>query len=441
MSNKIIEDRTKRTEWFLNDRFGLFMHWGLYSIHGKGEWFPSEARVSIDTYDQYFEEFNPIRFDATAWAKMAKKAGMKYAVLTAKHHDGFCLFDSEYTEFKSTNTPFGRDIVKEYVEAFRKEGLKVGLYYSLLDWHHPEYPAYGDMYHPDRENEKRKDDKHDFNKYLDYMYNQVEELTTKYGKIDIMWYDFSYEGHAGDDWRGKELIEMVRKNQPDIILNGRIEGSGESYGSIMTDNPTIYAGDFACPEMIIPPYGLKTDTGNDIPWEACFTLNNNWAYCPNDKMYKSGSQIIKKIAECSSKGGNLLLNLSPTAKGDFPKVQRDILEEVGEWMEINSESIYGCGKSEFIKPEWGRYTQNGNKLYAHIMEEPIGALCLSGVDKDRVKKARRLSDGFEMITMTPWVAKEFSNELFLNYGEPEWMTFTFGPSVDTVIEIELLENW
>lgn len=437
MENKLINERTKRTEWFLNDRFGMFIHWGLYAIHGKGEWYPSDKQVSIDNYDTYFNEFNPVRFNAREWAKMAKNAGMKYAVLTTKHHDGFCLFDSKYTDFKATNTPFRRDIVKEYVEAFREEGLKVGLYYSLLDWHHLDYPAYGDMYHPDRENEKRKNEKHNFDNYLQYMHNQVEELVTNYGKIDIMWFDFSYKGHFGADWKGKELINMIRKHQPDVILNGRIEGSGENYGSIMTDNPSIYAGDFACPEMIIPPKGLMTPTGVSIPWEACFTLNNNWAYAPNDKMYKSSSQIIKKLVECTSKNGNMILNVSPTAKGDFPKIQQDIILDMGEWMKINSESIYNCGKSEFSKPEWGRYTQNSNKVYAHILDETIGAICLEGITEERFLKARRLSDGFEMVAMTPWVAKEFSDALFLNYGEPEWMTFTFESSVDTVIEIEL----
>ncbi|WMJ22739.1 alpha-L-fucosidase [Paludicola sp. MB14-C6] len=434
---KRMNERDQRTEWFLNDRFGMFLHWGLYSIHGKNEWYPSDNKVSTKEYQTYFEEFNPVRFNAKEWAKMAKAAGMKYAVLTTKHHDGFCLFDSEFTDFKVTNTPFKRDIIKEFVEAFRAEGLKVGLYYSLLDWHHEEYPAYGDMYHPSRDDEAFKNKNRDFNKYLTYMHNQVEELMTKYGKIDIMWFDFSYKDHLGDDWKGRELISMIRKYQPHIILNGRLEGSGESYGSIMTDEPQEFAGDFACPEMIIPPQGLTTKSGRQIPWEACFTLNNNWGYSPNDKMYKNSSQLIRKLVECTSKNGNMLLNLSPTAKGDFPEIQVKILQEIAEWMKKSSESIYNCKKADLPKPEWGRYTQNGKKLYAHILDESIGAICLPGL-KGKVKKARVLSDGSEVVAISPWVAKEFPDDLFINYGLPEWMSFTFEPTPDRVIELELI---
>lgn len=361
---------------------------------------------------------------------------MKYAVLTTKHHEGFCLFDSAYTEFKSTNTPCGRDLVREFVDAFRAEGIRVGFYYSLLDWHHEDYPAYGDMYHPERNNEALKGKQHDFNVYLDYMHNQVRELLTNYGKIDIIWFDFSYEGHFGKDWRGEELIKMVRELQPGIIINGRLEANGEDYGTVMTDEPSIYSGDFACPEMIIPPYGLKTPNGVQIPWEACFTLNNNWGYTPNDKHYKTASQIIKKLVECTSKNGNMIINISPTAKGEIPRQQKEILREVGEWMHENSESIYGCGASGFEKPEWGRYTRKGNKLYAHVTEEVIGAIALPGVN-GMVEKARRLSDGYEMLLLTPWVAKEFPGYAFVNYGTPECFSFSVEEKTDTVIELTL----
>lgn len=434
--NKRMDERDRRTEWFRKDRFGLFLHWGLYSIHGHGEWYPSDCQVPVENYQPLFEEFNPVRFDAAKWAKMAKRAGMKYAILTTKHHDGFCLFDSQYTDFKVTNTPFGRDIVKEFTDAFRAEGLKVGLYYSLLDWHHDQYPIKGDMYHPSRNDESRHSQPRDFEKYLAYMHHQVEELMTNYGKIDILWFDFSYKDHLGTDWHGEELVEMVRRHQPDIILNGRLEGSGENYGSIMTDQPSLFAGDFACPEMIIPPHGLTTRSGRPIPWEACFTLNNNWGYAPNDHMYKNSSQIIRKLVECVSKNGNMLLNLSPTAMGDFPAIQRKILQEVGDWMEKNAESIHGCEGADLPKPEWGRYTRKGNTIYAHILDESIGAICLPGL-KGKVKKARVLEDGSAMEILTPWVAKEFPDDLFLNYGLPEWMSFTFDPTPDRVLKLEL----
>ena len=257
----IIEEREKRVQWFMDARFGMFIHWGLYAIPGRGEWVMGDEEIDTPVYEKYFEEWNPDHYNPKQWAKAAKNAGMKYAVLTTKHHEGFCLFDSKYTDYKSTNTKCGRDLVREYVDAFRAEGLKIGFYYSLLDWHHPDYPAYGDMYHPNRNNEAVKNEKRDFNKYLNYMHAQVRELLTNYGKIDLLWFDFSYEGHMGEDWRGTELVNMVRELQPDIIMNGRLEANGESYGSVMTDEPNIFSGDFACPEMIIPMKGLRTPSG------------------------------------------------------------------------------------------------------------------------------------------------------------------------------------
>lgn len=434
----IIEERAERTKWFMEDRFGMFIHWGLYAIPGRGAWVMSDEQITQKDYERYFEEWNPVQYDPKVWAKAAKEAGMRYAVLTTKHHEGFCLFDSKYTDFKSTNTKCGRDLVREFVDAFRAEGIKIGFYYSLLDWHHPDYPDYGDMYHPDRNNEAYKDKVHNFDNYLDYMHKQVEELMTNYGRIDLLWFDFSYKGHIAEDWKGKELLEMVRRHQPHIVINGRLEGSGESYGSAMSDEPTIYSGDFACPEMMIPPAGLRTPSGKEVPWEACFTLNNEWGYMPMDIQRKNSRQIIKKLVECTSKNGNMILNVSPDAKGKIPDWQLQILHEVGVWMRDNSESIYGCRKADLEKPEWGRYTQKGNLLYAHVMEECIGAIPLSGL-KGRVKKVRRLSDGFEMMLMTPWVAKEFPDCEFVNYGNPDYFSFQV-ENVDTVLEIELKDE-
>lgn len=193
-----LNDIRKRTEWFMKDRFGMFIHWGLYSIPARGEWVRNGERIPNEEYDKYMKRFNPVDFDPKKWAKEAKNAGMKYIVMTAKHHDGFCLFDSKFTDYKSTNTPYGKDIVKDYVEAVRGEGLKVGLYFSLLDWHHEHYPKYGDPYHPMRENEKFRNEEIDFDKYLEYMHNQVEELVSNYGKIDIIWFDFSYKNMSGE---------------------------------------------------------------------------------------------------------------------------------------------------------------------------------------------------------------------------------------------------
>ena len=217
----------RRMEWYRDARFGMFIHWGLYAIPARGEWVRSTEQIPKEDYMKYFEEFNPVDFEPRKWAKAAKEAGMKYVVLTAKHHDGFCLFDSQYTDFKSTNTKCGRDLVAEYVDAVRAEGLKVGLYFSLLDWFHDDFPHYGDRNHPMRNNPAYKNDDRDFDRYLTYMHNQVGEICTNYGKLDVLWFDFSYDTLRGEAWKATELINMVRKLQPDVIIDNRLEVSGE----------------------------------------------------------------------------------------------------------------------------------------------------------------------------------------------------------------------
>ncbi|CAM3214895.1 alpha-L-fucosidase [Paenibacillus lupini] len=439
MSQSYIEQRTERTKWFLQDRFGMFIHWGLYAIPARGEWVRNAERISNEDYQVYFDEFNPERYDPKAWAKAAKAAGMKYAVLTAKHHDGFCLFDSQLTDYKSTNTKSGRDLVREFLDAFREEGLKVGLYYSLLDWHHPDYPAYGDQIHPMRENEEYKRDPERFVNYLNYMHGQVKELLTGYGKLDIMWFDFSYGELKGEAWRATELMEMIRSIQPHIIVDNRLEASGEEGGSIYTDNPSLYSGDFASPEQIIPPSGITDEAGNSIPWEACITLNNNWGYSAADLTYKSAKTVIRKLVECVSKNGNLLLNVGPDAKGEIPRESLEILEEVGQWIRRNGDSIYGCGEAGLTKPEWGRYTRKGNKLYAHLFEESVGPINLVGL-AGRVKHARLLSDGAEVFVSRPWNASLYQEDAFFNFARPEHSTYPLPDERDTVVEITLIEE-
>lgn len=433
----IINDKKQRIKWFQDARFGMFIHWGLYSIPARGEWVRSSERISKEDYQQYFEEFNPVNFNPRLWAKAAKEAGMKYAVMTAKHHDGFCLFDSKLTDYKATNTKLKKDYIKEFLDAFRAEGLKVGLYFSLLDWYHEDYPAYADRHHPMRGNEAYKDKSYDFDKYLDYMHGQVRELCTNYGDIDLMWFDFSYDDMAGEKWRATELVNMVRLLQPGIILDNRLEASGESYGSIKTLNPSIYSGDFASPEQIIPPEGVTDCEGNPIPWEACITMNNHWGYCSTDNLYKPTKQIIRKLVECVSKNGNVLLNVGPNALGEFPPEATQLLSEIGQWMKANNKGIYNCQKSQFEKPEWGYYTQNKNLLYAHIFEGNIGALPLIGL-KNKVKKARLLSDGSEIKFCDGWNTKEFEKDLFINFGPIDTATYPIPNPIDTVVELELI---
>ena len=433
----ILEERAKRVRWFTEARFGMFIHWGLYAIPARGEWVRSMERITVEDYNQYFEEFNPIDYDPKYWAKLAKAAGMKYAVMTAKHHDGFCLFDSKLTDYKSTNTKASRDLIKEYVEAFRSEGLKVGFYYSLIDWHHEDYPAYGDRHHPMRDNEDFKNKQHNFDRYLDYMHGQVRELCTNYGKIDIMWFDFSYDEMSGEKWRATELVNMVRELQPGIIIDNRLEASGESIGSLKSKNPNVYAGDFASPEQIIPPEGVTDCEGNPVPWEACITMNNHWGYCADDKMFKSPKLIIRKLVECVSKNGNMLLNVGPDAYGRIPDESVRILEEIGKWIKKNGKSIYGCGKASIPKPEWGYFTQNGKLLYAHIFDGNVGALPIPGI-KGKVKKVRLLSDGSEMKLCNAWNIKEYPDYAFINFGPNDTETYPLPDEIDTVVEFELI---
>ena len=406
-------DKFKRSEWFRYDRFGMFIHWGLYSIPARGEWARGSERIDDETYYSYFREFNPTGFDPAEWARAAKEAGMKYAVLTAKHHDGFCLFDSAYTDFKSTNTPCGRDLVREFLDAFRAEGLKVGVYYSLIDWNHPAYPAYQHHSHPHRD-DPAYIERRPFSEYLTYMHSQVEELATKYGKLDIIWFDYSYGEMRGEKWEATKLVRMLRSHQPDILIDNRLEVSGEGFGSLMNDQPSEFSGDFASPECIIPPEGIRNQRGEPIPWEACITMNDNWGYRADDFNYKNEAIVVRKLVECVSKGGNLLLNVGPDATGRFPDRSMEILKGVGRWMRRNSEAIYGGGLSEFPKPEWGRYIQSGNTVYAMVMDAPVGPLSLPGIREDQIESCRLVSDGTEIKVFHDWRTGNYASVSYVN---------------------------
>ena len=352
--------RAERIRWFQHDRFGMFIHWGLYAIPARGEWLRYYERVDDEHYEPYFREFNPVKYDPRQWARIAKAAGMKYAVLTAKHHDGFCLFDSAQTDFKSTNTPCGRDLVREFVEAFRAEGLKVGLYFSLLDWHHPDFPEFDGIIHTDEY--LKKNPRKGYDNYLKFMHAQIEELLTNYGHLDIMWFDYSYGEMRGEKWGASHIIEMVRKYQPHLITDNRLEGAGGSAGSILSANPTPFSGDFMCPEGLVPFECPRNELGEPVPWESCMTLNNHWGYCGTDFAYKSARDLVRDLSDCVSKNGNFLLNVGPDALGRIPAPAERVLREVGGWLDENGDSIYGCGMSIMlalhapIKPRLSRYT-------------------------------------------------------------------------------------
>ena len=433
-SDALYNSIADRTEWWRNDRFGMFIHFGLYSIPARGEWVKSVENIPDEDYQRYFEQFNPVDYNPAEWAKLAKAAGMKYAVMGAKHHEGFAMWDTQMSDYKATNTPFKRDLIREFLDAFRAEGIKVGVYFSTIDWHHPDYPKYNDEHHPMRGNEKYKNEKINWERYLEFMHGQVRELTTQYGKLDIMWFDFSYGEMKLEKWKSKELVEMVRRNQPGIILNNRLIGDGASkLGYSLSE-----LGDFETPEQGVPQVGLTDSKGRPIPWESCITMNNSWGYNRNDHFWKSSEVIIQSLVNCVSKGGNLLLNVGPDARGNIPKQSKAILGDIAEWMSLNRESIYGCGPAvDMAQPEWGRFTQNGKKLYLHWMYPKIGHVNLKGMG-DKIKRVTLLNDKSEIVPVTGWWGDDGApDNFYININEPTYQYFPLPSDADTVFEVEL----
>src|ERR1035437_5948156 len=357
--------------------------------------------------DARFEMFIPDMWDPHEWAKMAKAAGMKYVVLTAKHHEGFCMFDSKFTDYKATNTPYGKDIVKEYVEAFRAEGLKVGFYYSLLDWHHPDYTI--DSNHPLRQISDsayaRINKGRDMTKYREYIKNQVRELLTNYGEISIIWFDFSFPGKHGkghDDWDSENLLKMARSLQPGIIVDDRLD----------LDN--LEGGwDFTTPEQVQVAKWPEVN-GKRVPWETCQTFSGSWGYYRDEYTWKSPAQLLELLIESVSKGGNLLLNVGPTARGVFDSRAQDRLKAIGDWMKFNNRSIYGCTEAPegITAPANTLLTYNpvAKRLYIHLLAYPLGSLTLSNIG-DKVKYIQFLNDASE-IRYRP--SDESKNDLILS---------------------------
>ncbi len=417
----------KRVQWYKDARFGMFIHFGAYAAAARGEWVRSEEEMSIEDYQKYIDAFDPDDCDMKEWARMAKKAGMRYAVMTAKHHDGYALFDTKLSDYKTK-----KDYVAQFLEAFRAEGIRVGLYFSLLDWHHPDYPHYHDRHHPERNNEAYKDVNHDFENYLHFMHGQVRELCSNYGKLDIMWFDFSYDEMRAEKWQAQKLVEMVRGLQPDIILDNRLEVSGEGFGSLLSNHPSDYCGDFVSPEQIIPPYGLFDEKGRPVLWEACITMNDHWGYHSQDHNYKKTATILRKLVECVSKGGNMILNVGPDARGRFPKEAIHILDEISLWMRDHAESIYGCSYASLKKPENGCITQKDQVLYYHVMEMSIGGIPLYGIHREDVESIYLLSDHSELMIMDNWIVNNYPDIVFVDIKGND-----LPDPIDTVIKISL----
>jgi len=398
------EQKSQRMAWWTDARFGMFIHWGLYALPARHEWVKNAERLTNEQYQKYFEEFNPDLYNPKEWARMAKEAGMKYVVLTAKHHEGFCQFDSKFTDYKSTNTPFGRDVVREYVDALRAEGLKVGFYYSLIDWHHPDYTI--DENHPQRQTSDsayaRLNKGRDMSKYREYLKNQVRELLTNYGEISVIWFDFSFPGKHGkdhNDWGSEDLLKMVRTLQPGIIIDDRLDLKDVDGG-----------WDFESPEQYKVEKWPERN-GKKVAWETCQTFSGSWGYYRDENTWKSTPQLLELLIESVSKGGNLLLNVGPTARGVFDFRAQERLKAMGEWMKYNSRSIYGCTEAPagFVAPANTIYTYNPvtKRLYVHLLSYPMGDLKLKGI-ADKVKYIQFLHDASE-IKFRPGNGEEKNN--------------------------------
>jgi alpha-L-fucosidase len=391
--------KEKRMAWWTHDRFGLFIHWGLYALPARHEWVKRWERMNDAQYQPYYDLFNPDMYDPKTWAKQAKAAGMKYAVLTTKHHEGFCLFDSKYTDYKATNTKAKRDLVREFVDAFRAEGIKVGFYYSLIDWHHPDFTV--DGVHPLQPKSEADADYaainkgRDWNKYKTYLHNQIRELLTNYGKVDILWLDFSYpnangHGKGKNDWGSVDLLKMIRKLQPGIIVDNRLDLEEYEDGA-----------DFATPEQV-KPSELQSNYGG-MPFETCQTFSGSWGYFRDENTWKTNHELLTLLITAVSKSGNLILNVGPTARGYFDYRAVRALDSMGAWMKYNNPSIYGCTQApaEYKAPDNTLLTYNPvtKKLYVHLMKYDQTPLTLPGY-KGKVKYAQFLHDQSE-IKYTP----------------------------------------
>ncbi|WP_395815008.1 alpha-L-fucosidase [Devosia sp.] len=379
----------EKKAWFTHDRFGMFVHWGIYALAARHEWVKSREEIDDANYQKYFDNFDPDLYDPREWARRAREAGMKYVVLTAKHHDGFCLWDSAATDYKATNTPYGKDLLRPFVDAFRAEGLKIGFYYSLPDWHHPDFGI--DMYHPlrNRPDAAELNKSRDIKRYAAYMRQQVTELLTGYGKIDIIWFDFSYPertynglpGKGSNDWESLELLKLVRKLAPDIIVNNRLD--------LETDTP-----DMVTPEQYTPRTPPLV-SGKPVTWEMCQTFSGSWGYYRDEESWKSPAQLLQILIDGVALGGNLLMNVGPTARGTFDQRAIDAFDAYAKWMHLHSRAIYGAGQSTYQAPDGCRFTQKGNRLYVHIYNWPNQYLLLDGL-AGRVKYAQFLNDASEV---------------------------------------------
>jgi alpha-L-fucosidase len=430
-TNESPGQRAQRMEWFNEARFGMFIHWGVYSVpagewEGKtnyGEWFMEETKMPVSQYEKFAQQFNPVKFDAKAWVRMAKDAGMKYIVITSKHHDGFGMWRSDLTDWCIKSTPFQRDPLAELAAECKKAGITFCTYHSIMDWHHPDY------------SERRKwNDKAtgepNMDRYVDFMKGQLKELITGYGPLGILWFDGEWEKPWTHE-RGVDLYNYVRSLQPNIIVNNRV-GKGRAGMGGMDKGKGV--GDYGTPEQEIPPTGF----GPGVAWESCMTMNGHWGYNKHDQNWKSAEVLVRNLIDCASKGGNYLLNVGPTSEGLIPGPSVERLAAMGRWMKVNREAIYGTEASPFNRLTWGRCTKKVSgkttTLYLHVFNWPAdGRLVVPGL-KNPVQKAWLLADSKKKSLATSQTGK--GAIVSVPKSAPDAIASTVVLKVKGVLEVE-----
>jgi alpha-L-fucosidase len=421
-----------RMKWFREARFGMFIHWGLYSEaagywngkpdNGAGEWIMNDLQIPVSQYANLAPRFNPVKFDANAWVQLAKNAGMKYIVITSKHHEGFAMYPSSLTDWCIKSSPFQRDPLKELAAACQKEGVKLCFYYSIMDWHHPDYlprKPWNDQANPNP----------DFKRYLAYMKGQLKELLTNYGPIGLIWFDGNWE----DTWnydRGVDLYQCIRGLQPNLIVNNRVGKDPQGNASSTSGQERV--GDYGTPEQTIPSNGF----GPGVDWETCMTMNDTWGYKKSDRNWKSTATLIHNLVDIASKGGNYLLNVGPTSEGVIPEASVQRLNEIGQWMHVNSPAIYSTTGSPFSHQlPWGRCTKKveggETTLYLHVFDWPADGRLLAPGLRSRVESAfllvepsrtlgTKLTGDGTIISVPPAAPDSISSTIVLKFrGFPE----------------------